>query len=1021
MTNMNDNLFKLAVYVPDDELLGCLQKELIYHSIKILPIPETKFISSYVRRFGPNGLLVSYKGRGEDHSQVLAELQTLSGLKDLWIIVLVSNEAELTEIQSQIKSNQLLIQDIHSPKILIQNLITLKYFESKLHHQFLEKEYQKYRNECLRIIYQEKNLQSVFEKLIFQLPKTIDMDYWALFALDKNMTRIEFFAQFIPPTQKKSIILTPQLEKIIQSWISAELPFLVTPSEKPDLFKDLHKVGWKVKNLYFIPIKAKGVIIGGVALGSTGSHHLTSREIHFLQELNQPLAHRILEENLTLLEREEVSLFSDTLIANHFDEEAIFQNTCKTLNTLVNSDSTIFWQYNKGFGFLFPKYFHVADPQEWKEFPEKEMIFLEKEKYLNQLIYLGKNKSIKNILKEKRLDESTRRLFEHLNYQNILLLPLQIDKEIIGAIILNKRKGDLHFSAWEIEKAEAVIRRARIVLESARAVREANLKLKQLSRIFELGSELTLGLNLPEILDRISQSIRKTLGWNDVAILLEDELGVKYETISRVGFDQGINWPIKFEESIFLPEFERFISSCQKIANSYFYSPQSFTLTSSRSLLTGETIEWHDEDLLFVPLKTRDKVLGYLIVHDPVDRLRPTAEKISPLEYYANQAAVAVENFILYEKLRASQERYRALSETMSLGLVTCDLQGKIIYVNPAFQELLGYHQSQLISQDIISFFSPKEADKLRKMVAELLSVDTGANKRIENEEFIIINKDHESIPVSVFGFPLFELQEKTGFFLILNDLREMKQLEQIKADFNSMIVHDLRSPMNVIQGFIELIRNRVVGEINHEQEELLDIAKENVKKVLALIDNFLVASKLDVGKFTLEPKLDELNALIEQQVENHKVLVKNKNIHLEMDLDRNLPLLLFDSLRIEQVLNNLLSNAMKFTPENGRIRVRSRLIKHAVNGEEKFFASVSVEDNGPGIPENKLSRIFDKYEQVENNSQFTVSGTGLGLSICKEIIELHGGKIWVDSKPNQGSTFTFLLPIESTLEKIIK
>ncbi|MEL6822142.1 MAG: HAMP domain-containing sensor histidine kinase, partial [Calditrichota bacterium] len=234
-----------------------------------------------------------------------------------------------------------------------------------------------------------------------------------------------------------------------------------------------------------------------------------------------------------------------------------------------------------------------------------------------------------------------------------------------------------------------------------------------------------------------------------------------------------------------------------------------------------------------------------------------------------------------------------------------------------------------------------------------------------------------------------------------------------MKSDFNSMIVHDLRSPMNVIQGFLELIRNKVVGDVNEEQEELLDISKENVKKVLTLVDNFLVASKLEVGKFRIDKKLDEINQLIRQQVDNHRVLVKNKHIDLQLELDENLPLLEFDSLRIEQVVNNLLSNAMKFTPERGKIHVASSLQKDKENGAEKFFARVSVEDTGIGIPDSKIDQIFEKYEQVEEGQSFNVRGTGLGLSICKEIIDLHKGRIWVESPTDSGSTFTFLLPID--------
>jgi signal transduction histidine kinase len=290
----------------------------------------------------------------------------------------------------------------------------------------------------------------------------------------------------------------------------------------------------------------------------------------------------------------------------------------------------------------------------------------------------------------------------------------------------------------------------------------------------------------------------------------------------------------------------------------------------------------------------------------------------------------------------------------------------------------------------------------------------------VEIRELNVLSKSAEEIPVNVYGFPFFERRKHTGFFFILNDLRVIKRLERMKGDFNSMIVHDLRSPMNVIQGFVELIRNKVVGEINEEQEELLDIVKENVKKVLALVDNFLVASKLEVGKFSIDLKLGEINSLVRQQVDNNRVLTRSKNINIELDLDRNLPLLMFDNLRIDQVLNNLLSNALKFTPDNGNIQVKTYLLREAEGEKELLSACVSVKDTGVGIPKDKLPYVFEKYEQVDDNQSFNIRGTGLGLSICKEIIHLHDGKIWVDSEPENGSTFYFTLPIVQSIENVV-
>ena len=387
----------------------------------------------------------------------------------------------------------------------------------------------------------------------------------------------------------------------------------------------------------------------------------------------------------------------------------------------------------------------------------------------------------------------------------------------------------------------------------------------------------------------------------------------------------------------------------------------------------------------------------------------------------ATQVAVTVENSLLYEDLRTSQERYRSLAETMSLSLVTCRLNGKIFYVNPAFEQLVGFTEKELIGKSLGRYFSKDSQQGLIDVVKKLAAKESDKSTQLENLEFNLIGNSGEEIPVSVFGFPFFERSAKTGFFLVLSDLRVIKKLERMKADFNSMIVHDLRSPMNVIQGFLELIRNRVVGEINSEQEELLDIAKENVKKVLALVDNFLVASKMEVGKFSVEPKLGEINGLVRQQVQNHRVLAKNKNINVHIELDPDLPMLFFDSQRIDQVLNNLLSNAMKFTPENGDIYVSSSVKDDTHSGENKQLACISVKDTGVGIPADKLPHVFEKYEQVDANQHYNVRGTGLGLSICKEIINLHGGDIWVESLTEKGSNFSFTLPIAPAVEQVIE
>ncbi len=424
--------------------------------------------------------------------------------------------------------------------------------------------------------------------------------------------------------------------------------------------------------------------------------------------------------------------------------------------------------------------------------------------------------------------------------------------------------------------------------------------------------------------------------------------------------------------------------------------------------------EWNDQDWLLVPILSRGRELGYLAVNDPVERVRPSEEKVRSLEYFANQAAVALENAALYENLKASEEKYRLLAETMVMGLVTCDYDGRILYANRSLAQILNYSQpSSLISQNLYDLCSSKSKTQLEEHILQIMK-QNGISEENNGVEIELLSNDNHYIPFNIYITPVKEKGAQTGFIAVLSDLRSQRRLEQLKTEFNSMIVHDLRSPLNIIQGYIDIVRNQVVGQISEEQEELLGIAKENVDKVLKLIDNFMIASKIEAGKFELNIEIHSINALIESVYEHHLILAKKKNIELVLDLDPEISLLQFDKLRIEQVLNNYLSNALKFTDEGGKITIRSKLKKekNELTGEEILYVHVSVQDTGVGIPYEEQEKVFSKYEQTEAGKDASLKGTGLGLAICKEIISLHEGRVWLESEPGKGSTFYFSLPI---------
>jgi signal transduction histidine kinase len=227
------------------------------------------------------------------------------------------------------------------------------------------------------------------------------------------------------------------------------------------------------------------------------------------------------------------------------------------------------------------------------------------------------------------------------------------------------------------------------------------------------------------------------------------------------------------------------------------------------------------------------------------------------------------------------------------------------------------------------------------------------------------------------------------------------------KSEFLANMSHELRTPLNAIVGFSQVLRQKLFGEVNDKQEEYLDDILSSADHLLELINDILDLSKVEAGQVELELGLFSLREALERGVVMVRERALKNGVALELELDPAVDLVEGDERRIRQVVFNLLSNAVKFTPAGGRIDVRS--LKQ--NGE----VLVSVADTGPGISPEDSERIFEEFQQAHSGNGERPEGTGLGLALSKSLVELHGGRIWVESEPGQGSTFTFTLPVGSS------
>jgi signal transduction histidine kinase len=250
------------------------------------------------------------------------------------------------------------------------------------------------------------------------------------------------------------------------------------------------------------------------------------------------------------------------------------------------------------------------------------------------------------------------------------------------------------------------------------------------------------------------------------------------------------------------------------------------------------------------------------------------------------------------------------------------------------------------------------------------------------------------------------EIQEKSRQLETVNE--RLKELDRLKSDFVSNVSHELRTPLTAIKGAVDLLLREVPGPLNESQTHYLSRVRSNTQHLAGLINDLLDLAKIEEGKIELKGARVSVGGLVHEVMETVKPLAAEKPVLLEVQVPEPSVLVWADRDKVTQVLMNLIGNAIKFTPPQGRVTVCA-----SRDGTE--WAQVSVNDSGPGISAEERQMIFQKFYQVSEEGGPKPKGTGLGLAISKALVELHGGKIWVESEKGRGSTFSFTLPVSGS------
>lgn len=354
------------------------------------------------------------------------------------------------------------------------------------------------------------------------------------------------------------------------------------------------------------------------------------------------------------------------------------------------------------------------------------------------------------------------------------------------------------------------------------------------------------------------------------------------------------------------------------------------------------------------------------------------------------------------ELLIAEKKRAEAIVKSMIDGIIVLDENMNVILVNNTGVELTGMSEKDIIGRDIKSI--SQSNGLVRNLAAELVNPPADKNKlnylRIvfrEKEEFFlkeIVNVNDDSLPGKILGY-----------IIILKNVTGFKELDELKSGFVATVSHELRTPLSAMNMSLRLLQDERIGEMNDEQLRLTGAMKEEVKRLLKLVNELLDLSKIESGGDMLSFREVRAEELIDAAITPMLMQLEQKNIELETRIEDNTPPVKADANKIAWVLINLLNNAVRYSPENARI-----VLSVKKDSDKIVF---SVKDHGSGIEPQYLSRIFEKFVQVKSkNLEILNRGVGLGLAISKEFVNAHGGEIWVKSEVGKGSEFSFSLPI---------
>ncbi len=401
-------------------------------------------------------------------------------------------------------------------------------------------------------------------------------------------------------------------------------------------------------------------------------------------------------------------------------------------------------------------------------------------------------------------------------------------------------------------------------------------------------------------------------------------------------------------------------------------------------------------------------ITGYATIEHSIEAMKKGAFDFIPKPFDPEQLRAVVAKAIKYTRalqdITDTKSRLKMVVNRLTDGVLTTDDQKRIVLANPAFLHLIGHHGESVIGHTVEECIAN---ETLQQMIDQALSMPLTTYREITGE--LVWDGTDEK----VLGVKCSPFRDRTGRNLgtitVLHDITALKKIDQMKSDFVSMVAHEIRSPMNSLLMQIKIILDGLAGDVTDKQTEILGRASDKILNLTNMVSELLDLARIESGLITHEKETVDINTLLSEQVTFHEAGAGEKKIAIRLEMVPNLSSICADRRGLDEVFTNLITNAIKYSPPGGSISISAKV--------ENNYLVIRVSDTGFGIPEEDLERIFVRFYRVKDSQTREIHGTGLGLAIVKSIIEAHHGRIKVESRLGEGTTFTVILPFAKSAE----